>query len=180
MLDVNKMIYLTGWRRSIAVYHVMESTAEELGITKEAALEILGVTSKRVATRTASNIKNLIEFFGSEQALEEAFQRLEPYAQTPQKLWYTIVTLAKNNVKNPCLFGGKFTELEGIGPQYAAILNKLRNDFIKGETGLVHVHIRIPKCLRTRYKEMAKEDGVTMGLLMKQALLAYAKDRPKK
>lgn len=175
-MDILKMTTLTSWRRSVAIYHIMEDSAEELGMTKEAALEAMGVKSKSVARRTASTIKNLIEFFGSEEKLEKAFERLEPYAGTPQKLWYAVVTLAKNGVKDPRAYVGKFTDLKGIGEHYAEFLRKARHDFREKLRKNVSVHIRMPLVIRDRYKELAKQKDTTMNDIMNSALNRYLID----
>jgi len=175
-MDIIKMATLTSWRRSIAIYHIMEDSAEELGMTKEAALEALGVKSKSVANRTASTIKNLIEFFGSEEKLTKAFERLEPYAGTPQKLWYAVVTLAKNGVKDPRAYVGDFADLKGIGEHYAEFLRKARHDFRVKLRKKVSVHIRLPEVIRDKYKALAKKKNTSMNDIMSSALTRYLVD----
>lgn len=179
----------TGWRKSLAAYriavvheHYNNPSAAKLSV--DDALKKLGITSANNIRTTVGAVENILDCGIPMWQIYDQCEKLELVAEdlhvSDRDILRIVHILARHEIYDFVRYSGAFSEISGIGPKYARILNTARLDIRSRSKEMVKpvdMHISVPKCLRDRYAKMAKEDHTTMSELAKKVLMDYASNR---
>lgn len=184
----------TGWRKSLAAYRIAvvhehynnPSTAK---LSVDDALKKLGITSANNIRTTVGAVENILDCGIPMWQIYDECEKLELVAEdlhvSDRDILRIVHILARHEIYDFTKYAaGSYSAISGIGPKYARILDKARAkaQIKEAREGLkiIDMHLRVRACLRDRYNEMAKEDGITMNELASKVLLDYASNRPLK
>lgn len=186
--ELPKLTYTeTGWRKSLAAYRIAilhehrkdDSTAT---LSVNAALNKLGMGKMSNIKCSIGAVANILNYMPMDW-IYKMCERIDPYSDSPNTTMRIVHILAEHDIVDFVRYKNPFSGISGIGPKYARILNRAKLDILKSvkeQVEIVDMHISVPRCLRDRFAQMAKEDGTTMSELAKKVLLTYASNRPPK
>ena len=182
----------TGWRKSLAIYriailHEHQHDARTAEMSVDAALKKLDVSKLNDAKVSIGAVENILNCGIPMWQVYDQCEKLELVAEdlhvSDRDILRIVHILARHEIYDFAKYtAGSYSAISGIGPKYARILDKARAKarIKEAREGLkiVDIHLRVHACLRDRYNEMAKEDGITMNELASKVLLDYASNRP--
>lgn len=178
----------TGWRQTLAIYriavwHEHENEKETAHLSYRDALAKLGCPKPENLRARIGVVKIINDFMEMKQIYTQC-EMIEPFANGEVSMMRIVRVLAEHGIKDIRRFNGNFECIAGIGPKYAGILEEARKhawaEEVKAGNQTVGMCIKVPKCLKDRYVEMAAEDMVSVNELAKKVLMQYAAGRPRK